>query len=168
MSLNLTGNGAVYHRVSTDRQDADRQRQSTGEWLTRHGVSVRPEDVGEDLGWARDEADRRPAFQRLLRKADERKINWIVVDALERFGTKNKHQFISFIYRLQESSCRLYTVNDKEWTGEDLITLIEAAFEAEKSEGEVRKLSDRVLGQMRLLAKRLFQNRSLVVQILPA
>ena len=153
-NFHLQGVGAVYHRVSTDRQDADRQRQNTGEWLTRHHAVVQPDHVLEDIGWARDEADRRPAFQRLLRLVDDRRIQWIVIDALERFGTKNKHQFISFIYRLQEAGCKLYTVNDKEWTNEDLITLIEAAFEAEKSEGEVRKLSDRVLGEMRLLAKR--------------
>ena len=34
--LNLTGPGAVYHRVSTDNQDTERQRATMRELLFRH------------------------------------------------------------------------------------------------------------------------------------
>src|SRR5689334_16193620 len=120
--LSLTGFGAVYHRVSEDDQDIKRQRQSTCDWLDRHHATVSADAVYEDIGWTRAEADRRPSFQRLLGEADAGRIQWIVCDALDRFGTKNKHQLVAYLYRLQESGCKLYTVNDKEWTGEDLLT----------------------------------------------
>jgi site-specific DNA recombinase len=148
--IDLTANGAVYLRVSTDKQDAERQRRSTSEWSGRHDVKPK---VFEDIGWARDEADIRPEFQRLMQSVEARRISWIVVDALDRFGTKNKHQFISYIYRLQEAGCKLYTIDDKEWTKEDLITLLEAAFAAENSEKELRGKSERVLEGMREHAK---------------
>ncbi len=54
---------------------------------------------------------------------------------------------------MQEAGCKLYTVNDKEWTGEDLLTLIEAGVEGEKSEGEGRSKSERVLEKARQKAK---------------
>src|SRR5205814_3742595 len=112
------------------------------------------EHVFEDLGWARDEADDGPEFQRLIRLVELRQIQWIVVDALDRFLMKNKHQFLYYVYRLQEAGCRLYSADDKEWTKEDLITLLEAAFAAEKSEGELRDKSERVIEGMRQLARR--------------
>lgn len=154
MQLAPNSVGAIYHRVSIDRQDADRQRQSTQDWLARHGLAVPSAHVYEDLGWARAAADKRPAFQRLLRDADDGKIKWIVCDALDRFGTKNKHQLVSYLYRLQEADCKLFTVNDKEWTSEDLLTLIEAGVEGEKSEGEGRSKSERVIEKARQKAKR--------------
>jgi hypothetical protein len=115
---------------------------------------VTPDHFYEDLGWAGVDADKRPAFQQLLRDADDGKVKWIVCDALDRFGTKNKHQLVAYLYRLQEADCKLFTVNDKEWTGEDLLTLIEAGVEGEKSEGEGRSKSERVLEKARQKAKR--------------
>ena len=89
----------------------------------------------------------------MLRDADDGLVRWIVCDALDRFGTKNKHQLLSYLYRLQEAGCKLFTVNDKEWTGGDLLTLIEAGMEGEKSEKELRDKSERVLEAMRVMAR---------------
>lgn len=153
-TLNLEGRGAVYHRVSTDKQDADRQRQSTKDWLDRHKASVDSDCVYEDIGWTRAEADKRPAFQQMLRDAEDGKIKWIVADSPDRTAAKSKHAMISYLYRLQEAGCRLYTVDDVEWTADDLLTLIKASIEGEKSEGEGRSKSERVLEKARQLAKR--------------
>jgi DNA invertase Pin-like site-specific DNA recombinase len=114
--LNLTGPGAVYHRVSTDAQDTDRQKSTTKEWLARHGVKVAPEYVFEDLGWSRADARRRPAFQRMLNLVDDGRIKWIVVDRQDRFGTATKFELFAYLHRLVEAGCRLYTADDKDLT----------------------------------------------------
>src|SRR5581483_4913836 len=153
-AIQLIGHGAVYVRISEDDQKADRQRKSTSEWIGRHGLDDGAVTVYEDLGWKRHQADKRPEFQRMLRDADDGRIKWIVCDALDRFGTKNKNQLLAYLYRLQEAGCQLYTANDKEWTGTDLLTLIEAGLEGEKSEKELRDKSERVLGAMRVMAEK--------------
>jgi DNA invertase Pin-like site-specific DNA recombinase len=143
----IPGVGASYIRVSDDQQDTQRQYASVAAFEKRFSVRIAPQYRFEDEGWARDEAEKRPAFQRLLKLADQRVIQWIVVDKLDRFGTKNPHQLIHFIYRLQECGCLLYDGAGKEWTGEDIATIITAVVEGEKSKGEQINLSHRSLGQ---------------------
>jgi len=106
----------------------------------------------EEHGY-RSEADFRKEFQKLFALAESGKIHWVVVDNLDRFGTKSKWQLIALIYRLQQSGCRLYDSDDKDWTSDDLLNLIQAGMAGDQSEKEVRKLSDRVLGGMRSRAK---------------
>jgi DNA invertase Pin-like site-specific DNA recombinase len=154
MQLNLTGIGGIYLRVSEHEQVVERQRVSTNEWLVRHGASVSEENVFVDVDWKRYEADVRPDFQRMLKAVSAGRIRWIVVDDLDRFGTKNKHQLLHFIYMLQEAGCRLFSVDDTEWTALDLPTLLKAAIEGEKSEGEGIKRGNRVIEAMRVLAKK--------------
>jgi hypothetical protein len=57
--LTLTGAGAAYVRVSTDKQDTDRQLQSIRDFAARHGVTIADHYWFEDRGWSRH-ADREP------------------------------------------------------------------------------------------------------------
>src|SRR4051812_22533649 len=104
----LQGRGAIYFRVSTDQQDEQRQRTTVHDFLARNGIV--PENVAtfEDHGWSRHEADKRPEFQRLLTAVEAGRIQWIAVDALDRFGTKSKDQLVHYRYRLQEAGCKLF------------------------------------------------------------
>src|SRR5207244_848192 len=98
--LVLSGTGAAYIRVSTDQQDTMRQYDNVRGFENRHGVTIGKDYWLEDEGWARDTADRRPNFQRLMKLADAGRVQWIVVDQLDRFGTKNSKQLISYLHRL--------------------------------------------------------------------
>lgn len=73
-------------------------------------------------------------------------MQWIVVDQIDRFGTKGPHHLIYYIHRLRECGCRLFDVSGCEWTGDDFPTLINTAFKGNESKEEPRKLSHRVLG----------------------
>ena len=64
--MKLTGTGAAYLRVSTDRQDTERQIQSVHSFETRNGVKIAQRYWFEDHGWSRDMDRERPAFNRLL------------------------------------------------------------------------------------------------------
>jgi DNA invertase Pin-like site-specific DNA recombinase len=144
--LDLEGTGAAYIRVSDDEQDTLRQYEALRAFEQRYGVSIAPQFWFKDEGWARDTADRRPDFQRLMKLVESGRVRWIVVDQLDRFGTKNAKQLISYLHRLDEAGCKLYDAAGKEWTGEDIATVITAVVEGEKSKGEQTSKSHRVLG----------------------
>jgi DNA invertase Pin-like site-specific DNA recombinase len=80
----------------------------------------------KDEGWARDTADERPDFQQLMKLVEAGRIQWIVVDRLDRFGTKSSKQLIVYLYRLEEAGCRLFDASGREWTGDDDATEISA------------------------------------------
>jgi DNA invertase Pin-like site-specific DNA recombinase len=151
--INLTGDGAAYIRVSTDQQDTERQYAGVRAFTERQGVTIHKGNWFEDEGWARDTADRRPAFNKLMKLATAGTIKWIVVDALDRFGTKSSKQLMHFLYQLEEAGCKLYDAAGKEWTGEDIATIITAVVEGEKSKGEQTEKSHRVLGGMAQAAR---------------
>src|SRR5262245_30243934 len=114
--LDLRGAGAAYIRVSTDQQDTDRQYAAVHAFEKQHGVSIPVQNWFKDEGWTRDAADQRPDFQRLMKLAESGLVRWIVVDARDRFGTKDAYQLVHYLYRLRECGCRLFDAADKEWT----------------------------------------------------
>jgi DNA invertase Pin-like site-specific DNA recombinase len=150
----LSGPGAAYVRVSTDQQDTLRQKTSIGAFEKAHGVTIPEGHRFEDQGWARDAADRRPEFQRLMALAEAGKVRWVVVDALDRFGTKDPHQLVHYLYRLREAGCRLFEVAGAEWTRADIATIITAVVRGEDSRQEQDKNSKRVLGAQYEAARR--------------
>jgi DNA invertase Pin-like site-specific DNA recombinase len=145
-ALRLSGQGAAYIRVSDDVQDTQRQYDSIRAFEKRHGVPIAKHLWFKDEGWARDQADVRPAFQQLITLAEQGRVQWIVVDKLDRFGAKNSKQLIVYIYRLEEAGCKLYDSLDNDWTAEDMATPIITMVEGEKSKAEQRDLSYRNLG----------------------
>jgi DNA invertase Pin-like site-specific DNA recombinase len=143
--LRLEGPGAAYIRISNDQQDTKRQYDLIHAFERDHGVTIPEAHWFKDEGWARDTADERPDFQRLLRLAGRGGVKWIVVAELTRFGTEDSHQLIYYLYGLRKAGCRLFTADGKEWTAADIATTITAVVEGEKSRGEQLTLSHRVL-----------------------
>jgi len=141
----LTGNGGWYIRVSGDEQDTESQRQSVQRWLTENRLAVGPQFRFEDDGYERDRPELRPEFQRMLKCAEAGLVKWIVADRQDRFGTKNKHQFIHFMYLLREAGCEFITTDGKVWTDDNMMTFFEGGIGAETSEKEQKEKSHRTL-----------------------
>src|SRR4051794_17335315 len=117
--LDLAGTGGAYLRVSDARQETQRQIDAIHLFEQRHGVTIPKHLWFEDHDWSRDMDKQRPEFQRLLSMANQGKLNWVVIDSLDRFGTKNAKRLFRYLDELEEAGCHLYDVQDKEWTGED-------------------------------------------------
>jgi DNA invertase Pin-like site-specific DNA recombinase len=143
--LDLIGDGAAYIRVSSDQQDTQRQYDALQAFVKRHGVTIPKQHWFEDEGWARDAADTRPEFQRLLKLAESGQVRWIVVSERDRFGTADADEFIHYRYQLRKWGCRLYDTNGADWTRKDIATVITAVVDGEKSEKEQHDNSRRVL-----------------------
>lgn len=154
MKILPTQIGAVYLRVSTDQQDAVRQRESTSEWLGRHGALVKPDYVFEDIGWSRADAAKRPRFQSMLADVQAGFIHWIVVDRPDRFGAKDKFEAFHYLHLLREAGCKLYTVDDRELTSGDTASALITHLDFDQSERELREKSVRTLTGKVEFAKR--------------
>jgi DNA invertase Pin-like site-specific DNA recombinase/uncharacterized coiled-coil protein SlyX len=145
MDVRLKGDGAFYIRVSGDSQDTKRQRTAIDSWLKSQNLQVAAQFRFEDDGFDRDRPNQRPAFQRMIQYAQKGLLRWIIVDAQDRFGTKDKHQFIHYIHLLREAGCHLFTVAGKCLTDDSLVAFLEGGVGADTSEKEQREKSHRVL-----------------------
>jgi DNA invertase Pin-like site-specific DNA recombinase len=152
--LDLTGPGAAYVRVSDDQQDTLRQYEALYSFESRHGVKIPKDHWFEDEGWARDTAHVRPDFKRLMQLAEAGRVRWIVVSERDRFGTRDADEFIHFRYLLRQWGCKLYDAADKDWTAEDIGTVIIAAVDGEKSKEEQHGISKRTLGAKAAYARK--------------
>jgi DNA invertase Pin-like site-specific DNA recombinase len=149
LTIDLAGTGAAYLRVSTDKQDTERQIESIEKFLTRHNVTIdRPKYWFEDQGWERDSDAVRPEFNKLLAQARAGRIQWVVIDRLDRFGARSSKRLMGYLADLEDYGCRLYDVSGKEWTGEDDATEITAWIGGKTSSREQREKSYRSLGGM--------------------
>ncbi len=149
-----SGTGAYYIRVSTDQQDTERQKEAIHRWLTTNRLAVPDQFQFEDNGFERDRPDLRPEFQRMLKCAEAGLFRWIVADRRDRFGTRDKYQFISFMHRLRECGCLFVTVDDKCWTDDGMMAFFEGGMSAETSQLEQKEKFHRVLQGKLLRAKR--------------
>src|SRR4051812_5697475 len=104
--------GAAYVRISTGHQDDASQKDGIHEWLGRHSLKVDARNWFIDRGWSRTDADIRPEFQRLLQLAESGAIKWIVVLALDRFGTAGALELQHYLYRLKKAGCSLWSVTE--------------------------------------------------------
>jgi len=151
--LDLSGAGAAYIRVSDEEQDTARQHTAIQSFLQRHNVSIPKHYWFEDEGWARDTANRRPEFQKLIKMAEAGVIKWIVVSERDRFGTVDADEFIHYRYLLRLWGCRLYDSSGKDWTDNDTATVIHAVIEGDRSKEEQHHISKRTLGKLAVKAR---------------
>lgn len=150
----LKGTGGSYIRCSTDDQDTQRQHASIEKFLGDNNLNIPQQFRFEDKGWARDEAKKRPDFQRMLKAVETGLIQWIVCDRQDRFGTKDKFEFISFMHQLREHGCMFLTVDGKVFSDDSMMSFIEGGMNAETSEKELREKSWRVVQDRIERAKR--------------
>lgn len=145
------GKGALYVRVSNDTQDAGRQYAAAKEWCKLHGVNTITQY--EDIGGSRDMADRRQGFTQLMADAEAGIIDWILVDAQDRFGTKNQWEFASYINRLQIADVDLFTIDGKCLTDDDISNFLIGGINANQSSKEQHDKAWRGMGKKPLQAK---------------
>src|SRR5215813_13664064 len=105
---------AAYIRVSSDKQDTTRQRESIERWGS---VDLWFEDSeGRN---PRDLAHKRQGFQRLLKAVEAGLVSTIVVDSQDRFGTRDAYQWGAFLTLLRDHDCKLYDASGKDLSADD-------------------------------------------------
>lgn len=151
--LDLTGVGAAYVRASTTKQETEEQIKAIQTFLDRNKVKIGKERWYQDHGWERDSDKVRPEFNKLLEQARKGHVQWIIIQALDRFGTKSAKRLLGYLADLEEAGCRLFDAKGKEWTGEDDATELTAWIGGRASTREQVSKSYRALGGIVATAK---------------
>jgi DNA invertase Pin-like site-specific DNA recombinase len=145
--LRLTGTGASYVRISGDKQEVQRQYSDLADFERRHDVSVPTQHRYEDH-MPRDQADKRPDFQRMLRAAKAGTLQWVWIQRIDRFGVEDGDELVTLRRELRKAGCRLIDNSGTDWTSRNLATLIQAGLAGEQSRGEQVEKSFRSLNGM--------------------
>jgi DNA invertase Pin-like site-specific DNA recombinase len=145
--LNLDGPGGAYVRVSGEKQDVERQYADLAAFEDRHGVKVAEAHRYEDH-MSRDLSDKRPDFQRMLRAAKTGVIRWVWIQRIDRFGVEDGDELVALRRELRKAGCRLIDSAGTDWTTRDVLTLIRAGLEGERSRSEQVEKSFRSLDGM--------------------
>ncbi len=129
---------AAYCRVSTDR---DEQKNSFEGQVKTYSTKIRANPDWEYVGIYADEgitgtsAEKRPEFMRMVRDAEEGKINLIITKSISRFA-RNTLECITFVRHLNNLGVHLIFENnsiDTRTKFSEMVLTILAAFAQEES-----------------------------------
>lgn len=144
---------AAYLRISSDKQDVQRQRDSITEWAARNGHTIAHWFEDSEGKNPRDKADKRPHFQRMLNAVESGLISLIIVDSQDRFGTKDAYQLGQFLTLLRDNECQLWSVNQGHLTADDDATILTNTIGALTSTREQKEKATRSVGGLVETAK---------------
>jgi DNA invertase Pin-like site-specific DNA recombinase len=146
-----TGVGARLIRVSGERQDTERQIKDCERWEREQGVI--PTYIFEDKE-SRFLAERREGFQRLMEHVRAHRVNWVVIQTIDRLGFKQSYELFEFIGEFMKHGVRLFTSLDGACvTSTDDYTVIKNAIAGQTSTKELLEKSNRTQGKRILKGK---------------
>ena len=96
----------IYGRCSTDKQTVSNQRNDLREVANRSGWEVIDEYLDEGVSGSKGR-DKRPEFDRLLKDANRKKFDGILVWSVDRLGRSLQH-LVSFLNDIQVKDIDLY------------------------------------------------------------
>ena len=109
------GTGAYYIRVANERADDDRQRESILTWLKANDLQVRPEFRFEDEGFNRETPPaNRPGLQKMLAGVRSGKLQWVVVDTLDRLKSAEDPGLTAVLQVFKQAGGQLITLETGE------------------------------------------------------
>ncbi|MGQ0633429.1 MAG: recombinase family protein [Planctomycetaceae bacterium] len=149
---------AAYIRVSSDQQDTTRQRRSIAAAAERLGLTIDLWFEDSEGKNPRHRAEKRREFQRLLSAVKAGTVETIIVDAQDRFGTKDAFEWGEFIGTLRKHSCRLLDSTGRELSADDTGAVITGMVGALTSREEQRQKAHRSLtGKVQYAARGEYQ-----------
>lgn len=130
---------AAYIRVSSDKQDTERQEIRIRATNLPIAFWFR-DNVGKN---PRDLPHKRPDFQRMLQAVEAGLIDTIVVDRQDRFGVANAHQWGKYISLLRDNETSLIDADGKVLSAEDDSTVLIGTIGALTSRREQKEKAHR-------------------------
>jgi DNA invertase Pin-like site-specific DNA recombinase len=134
---------AAYLRISSDKQDVTRQRDSITAWEKRSGNKIAEWYEDTQGKNPRDLAHKRAAFQRLMAAVRAGQVSCIVVDSQDRFGGRDAIQVCAFLEELRNHNCILIDASGKPISGDDDGTVFAAMIGGQASRREQKEKAHR-------------------------
>jgi DNA invertase Pin-like site-specific DNA recombinase len=138
--------GVAYIRVSDgENQKPESQREMIRRKLLSWGLTVQHwyEDI--DGRNPRDCAEKRQEFQRLLSDVQAGKVDWIIVDSQDRWGTKDNFEFGFYAHQLRMNDCHLWSVQQGCLTSGDAAAVFTSTVGAVTSTAEQKERGRRTI-----------------------
>jgi DNA invertase Pin-like site-specific DNA recombinase len=136
---------AGYVRVSTDRQETERQEASIPQ---RHrslpdGLADRPLELFYDHGVSAWSGTTRPGFEEMFARIERGEFSALLIDTSSRLTRRGVREAITLLMRLEDARCRLFTTQGREYSFDprDLISLV---IDAESDERYSANLSHNI------------------------
>jgi Recombinase/Resolvase, N terminal domain/Recombinase zinc beta ribbon domain len=139
--------GACLVRVSSEKQDTDRQINTLKSFLTKHGLTVT--DWYEDVR-SRMDAHKAVNFQKLMQKVEKDQYDFILILSQNRFGMLHDFEFSSFCHRLLDHGVELWDtvsghLNDPQDLSTRVLTVVNnAASDKELTEKAYHTITGKV------------------------
>jgi DNA invertase Pin-like site-specific DNA recombinase len=138
------GVGARLIRVSSDKQDTERQISDCKRWEKEQGVAAT--HFFEDKE-SRLVAEKRPEFQKLLQYVQNGRVNWVVIQSQDRLGFKHSYEFFEFLSLFLKHKVQLFTSKDGRCITEtDDYTVLSNAIAGQTSTKELEEKANRTQG----------------------
>jgi DNA invertase Pin-like site-specific DNA recombinase len=134
-----------YVRVSTDRQETERQQQTIPQ---RHatlpdGLSERPLELFYDHGISAWSGKPRPSFEQMFARVRRGEASALIIDTSSRLTRQGIRHALTLFFDLEDASCRLFTTQGREYTF-DLGGIISLIVDAEADERYSATLSHNI------------------------
>jgi DNA invertase Pin-like site-specific DNA recombinase len=149
--------GALYIRVSTDEQieySPSAQLRALKDYALKHDIIVNDENIYIDEGFSGRHAERRPAFQQMIKtaKTDPSAFNVILVHKFDRFSRSRED---SVVYKsLLKKECNIKVISITEQLEDDKFSIILESMLEAMAEYYSLNLADEVKKGMTEKAKR--------------
>jgi DNA invertase Pin-like site-specific DNA recombinase len=150
----MSGDVAAYIRVSSDKQDTTRQRESVEGAAQQLGFAIDHWFQDSEGKNSRDLPHKRLAFKRMMAAVERRELRLVIVDSQDRFGTRDAAQFGSFITHFRDNGCSLFDATGRDLSADDDGAVLTTTIGALTSTREQREKGRRCLGGMVEHAKR--------------
>jgi hypothetical protein len=133
-----SGPGVVYIRTSDDSQDASSQRKSCQDYLDLHGLRAEWE---VDAGFARWDADKRPAWQRII--ANAKRYKWVLVAAFDRAACKDHWEFSHYVHLLRKAGCELWDASGTLLSDPGVMQTVMASISSARSNDDIKSRAEK-------------------------
>ncbi len=144
----MSGDVAAYIRVSSDKQDTTRQRESVEAAAQQLGFTIDHWFQDSEGKNSRDLPHKRVAFKRMMAAVERRELKLVIVDSQDRFGTRDAAQFGSFITHFRDNGCSLFDATGRDFSADDDGAVLTTTIGALTSTREQREKGRRCLGGM--------------------
>lgn len=144
----------AYVRVSDEDSDPERQRRTIRNWAESNDLSISMWFEDTEGRNPRDESEKRVRFQQMMRLIESGGVHAVVVDAIERLGFKDQHEFGYFIHHFRSHGCIGWSTVDGNLSAVDPGAIFQNTAKTIGSALEQANIARRNLDEKAILARK--------------
>jgi hypothetical protein len=147
-------------RISSLHSELDSQKEIIARFAGRVGNFIRR--WYEDPDRPRWKAEHSDILRQILRDAEDRAFDWVILDKQSRLGTFNHFEFFTYLQRFISAGERVWSVADGELSSPDIVTSIRSVTSSQSEVEDQKNKAGNVFRGMFMNAKRFRYNDAIL------